>query len=164
MSEQEQHLQQLESLDPLELLSQYAGGQTIPKPIIQIIYELKEKYRFSNGVINSLLEFCLLENNNKISRTYVMKLAGELHQSGVRNVREVYSYLNNVRWREQDKNGKHHHSVNLEYNSEYVETNIALIARQLHELRKEVNIKVNQMNEQLDQIEKQLRQLTRLLK
>ncbi|SEM99851.1 hypothetical protein [Lihuaxuella thermophila] len=163
MTEREKRLQQLENVDPVELLSEYNGGKPVPKPLIQIIYDLKEKFRFSNGVINGLLEFCLEENNHAISRAHVFKLAEELSLYRARNAREAYSYLKNASpgYLKTEKLTK---SIEMEYNAEYVETNIALIARQLHDLRKEVNVKFNQMNQHLDQIEKHLKQLAKLIK
>ncbi len=163
MTEREKRLQQLENVDPVELLSEYNGGKPVPKALIQIIYDLKEKYRFSNSVINGLLEFCLEENSHTISRAYIFNLAEELNLYRARNALEAYSHLKKMR-SGRLRAEKLSQSFHFEYNAEYVETNIALIARQLHELRKEVNMKFNQINEHLDQIERQVQQLTKLIK
>lgn len=160
--------EKIETMDPVYFLSQYTGGQPVSEQMVQLVYELKERYSFSNGVINVLFEFCMLENNYKITRTYVLKLADELFRRKIRTGKEALHYLQSL------QNRKHKSSPsdssrtsipdNQEYNMEYVETNIALLARQMHELRQEIKERFLKMDQQLNQIEARLKQLSNLMK
>jgi replication initiation and membrane attachment protein DnaB len=162
MAAVDKQMQKLETMDPVDFLRQFTGGQPVAKPLVQLIYELRKKYSFSNGVINSILEYCLLENDYKIVRSHVFELADELDEVGVKNAQEVYDYLStgNLGSQSEVKDDP----IEKEYNCEYVETNIALIARQLHELRQQMNHKFKHINQQLDLIERRLEQLINLLK
>ncbi|MFC7441496.1 DnaD domain protein [Laceyella putida] len=162
MTTQEKQLLKMENTEPIEFLRLYTGGQPISKQLVQLVYELKKNYAFSNGVVNALFEHCLVENNYKIVRTYVLQLADELDEAGVRNAQEVFRYLRERQYQKQPQ--IHTAAVDPDVNMEYVETNIALIAKQLHELRKDVNTKFRQMNQQLEQIERRLAQVVDSLK
>ncbi|MGA9172394.1 MAG: hypothetical protein WBZ33_00210 [Thermoactinomyces sp.] len=163
MTGSDNQLHRLETLDPLEFLGQFTGGQPVTKPLGQLIYDLKKNYAFSNGVINALLQFCLEENDYKIVRSHVMNIAEELDAARVRTAQDVFAYLRADS--RHNQSGKSPSTRSFEsFNSEYVETNIALIARQLHEVRQEVNVRFQQIQRQLDRIESQLGQLTDLLK
>jgi replication initiation and membrane attachment protein DnaB len=162
--EQDKELLRLETMDPVEFLSRYAGGKPVPKQLVQMIQELRHRYAFPNGVINGLLEYCLLENNYQIERTMVMELADELREAGVQSGREAFTHLKSLEWGEEEEEDMLMRERDFPYNPEYVETNIALIARQLHELRKDVQRKFQRMNQQLDQIERKLEKITDMLK
>lgn len=158
----------METMDPVYFLSQYTGGQAVSKQLVQLIYELKERYSFSNGVINILFEFCMLENDYKIIRTYVLKLAEELFRRKIRTGKEAFHYLQDLQKRKHKASSSSSSRTsipeNQEYNMEYVETNIALLARQLHELRKEIKERFLKMDQQLNQIESRLKHLSNLMK
>lgn len=162
MTTQDKRLLKMENTEPVEFLRHYTGGQPISNQLVHLVYELKKNYAFTNGIINALFEYCLVENNYKIVRTYVVKLAEELAEVGVRNAKDVFRYLSEKSYQKQQQ--PESPSVEQDYNMEYVETNIALIAKQLHELRKEVNIKFRQMDQQLEQIERRLAQVVDSLK
>lgn len=160
--------EKMETMDPVYFLSQYTGGQAVSKQLVQLIYELKERYSFSNGVINILFEFCMLENDYKIIRTYVLKLAEELFRRKIRTGKEAFHYLQDLQKRKHKASSSPSSRTsipeNQEYNMEYVETNIALLARQLHELRKEIKERFLKMDQQLNQIESRLKHLSNLMK
>ncbi|KPC77922.1 hypothetical protein ADL26_01640 [Thermoactinomyces vulgaris] len=164
MTALDKQILKMENTEPVEFLRQYTGGQPLSKQLVQLVYELKKTHAFSNGVINALFEYCLIENNYKIVRTYVLQLAEELDEVGVRNAHEVFRYLRERPYQKRQPESSPHVSDDADYNMEYVETNIALIAKQLHELRKEMNLKFNLMNQQLDQIERRLSQVADWLK
>ncbi|MBH8597500.1 MULTISPECIES: hypothetical protein [unclassified Thermoactinomyces] len=163
MTGSDKQLHKLETMDPLEFLGQFTGGQPVAKPLGQLVYDLKKNYAFSNGVINALFQVCLEENDYKIVRSHVMNMAERLGAAMVRTAQDVFAYLQADS--RQSKTGNRQKTRNFDsFNSEYVETNIALIARQLHEVRQEVNIRFQQIQKQLDRIESQLGQLTDLFK
>nr|WP_255516973.1 MULTISPECIES: DnaD domain protein [Thermoactinomyces] len=155
-------------MDPVYFLRQYSGGQAVSKQMVQLIYELKERYSFSNGVINVLLEFCMLENNYKITRADVLNLAEDLFRRNIATGKEALHYLKSLQKRKHPSSppdaSRTSNPESREYNMEYVETNIALLARQLHELRKEIKESFVKMDQQLDQIELRLKQLSNLMK
>jgi hypothetical protein len=103
MVEQDKELLRLETMDPVEFLSQYTGGRPVPKHLVQVIQELRHRYAFSNGVINGLLEYCLLKNNYQIELTMVMELAEELREAGVRSGREAFTHLKSLKWVEEEE-------------------------------------------------------------
>jgi replication initiation and membrane attachment protein DnaB len=162
MNGHEEELRQLETMDPVEFLRQYTG-EPVSGQLVQLIYELKKHYRFPNGVINGLMEYCLLQKNHKITRKFVTKLADELEKAGVKTGQESFALLkgrdlNQAEYREQTR------TLHVTYNPEYVETNIALLARQLHDLRREIHSRLGQIDSRLERMEKQLKQLGNMLK
>jgi replication initiation and membrane attachment protein DnaB len=160
--------EKIEAMDPVYFLRQYSRGQAVSKQMVQLIYELKERYSFSNGVINVLLEFCMLENNYKITRADVLNLAEDLFRRNIATGKEALHYLKSLQKRKHPSSppdaSRTSNPESREYNMEYVETNIALLARQLHELRKEIKESFLKMDQQLDQIESRLKQLSNLMK
>lgn len=159
MATQEKFYEKMDALDPIEYLSQYSGGEPLAKPLVQLIYELKKKYSFSNGVINAIFEICLRENNYKIVRSDILSLAEEFGSIGVTTSEEAFQYLQEEDMPYEEEQEDLDVGLETDFNYEYVETNIALIARQLHELRKEVNERFRRIHQQLDQIEYQLEQI-----
>ncbi len=160
--------EKIEAMDPVYFLRQYSRGQAVSKQMVQLIYELKERYSFSNGVINVLLEFCMLENNYKIIRADVLNLAEDLFRRNISTGKEALHYLKSLQKRKHPSSSpdvsRTSNPESREYNMEYVETNIALLARQLHELRKEIKESFLNMDQQLDQIESRLKRLSNLMK
>lgn len=162
MTGHEKLYEKMDALDPIEFLSLYAGGEPLAKPLVQLVYELKQNYSFTDGVINAIFEICLRKNNYKIVRSYILGLAEEMHQARAANAQEVFQYM-----QEEELESAMESPVDdweSDFNHEYVETNIALIARQLHELRKEVNDKFKRIHQRLDQIEYRLEQLNHRLR
>lgn len=154
--------QNIETMDPVYFLRQYTGGQPVSKPLIQLIHELREGYSFPNGVINSLFEFCLLENNYKIVRSDVLELADEIYEKNIQTGQEAFYYLQQRKYSPPPSSYCSPPDQN-EYNMDYVETNIALLARQLHEFRNELKGCVQRMNKQINRIESRLEQLTEVI-
>jgi hypothetical protein len=153
MAIRENFYEKMDALDPIEYLSQYSGGEPLKKQLVQLVYDLKKKYSFKNGVINAIFEICLRENNYKIVRSDILSLADEFYRAGIMTSEEAFQYIQEEEMEYDDDFDE------LDFNYEYVETSIALIARQLHQLRKEVNEKFKQLHQQLDQIEYQLEQI-----
>jgi hypothetical protein len=149
-------------MDPVYFLRQYTGGQAVSKPLVQLIHELKESYSLPNGVINSLFEFCLLENDYKINRFHVLELAEELYERNISTGKETVHYLQN-RKLTPPPSSSCSPPDQYEYNTDYIETNIALLARQLHDFRNELKGCVRQMNKQIGRIESRLEQLAKLI-
>ncbi len=152
----------IETMDPIYFLRQYTGGQTVSKPLMQLIHELKKRYSFPNGVINSLFEFCLMESNYKISRSNVLELAEEIYERNITTGKETFYYLQQRKFTPPPSPSCSPPDQN-EYNMDYVETNIALLARQLHEFRNELKGCVRQMNKQIGRIESRLEQLSEVI-
>lgn len=152
----------IETMDPVYFLRQYTGGQAVSKPLIQLIHELREGYSFPNGVINSLFEFCLLENNYRIVRSDVLELAEEIYERNITTGKETFYYLQQRKFMPPPSPYCSPPDQN-EYNMGYVETNIALLARQLHDFRNELKGCVQQMNKQITRIESRLEQLSEII-
>lgn len=152
----------IETMDPVYFLRKYTGGQAVSKPLIQLIHELKEEFSLPNGVINSLFEFCLLENDYKINRSNVLELAEEIYERNITTGKETFYYLQQRKFTPPPSMSCSPPDPN-QYNTDYVETNIALLARQLHEFRNELKGCVRQMNKQISRIESRLEQLAEVI-
>ncbi|TCS96966.1 DnaD domain protein [Hazenella coriacea] len=164
MKGSDKHLQQLEQLEPEQLLAHYTEQSTLPPKIAQLITELKEDFNFSNGMVNSLLEYCLLSKKN-LSYSFIFTHANELVKLQVQNTQDVILYFQNLSKKHTPPRPKAPSPSDSEgFNQEYMETNVALIARQLHQLRLEVNTKFDEIHQQLDRIESHLKQITYMLK
>lgn len=156
MAVQRQFYEKMDSLDPIEYLSQYSGGKPLAKSLVQLIYELKKKFSFSNGVINAIFEICLKENNYRIVRSDILSLAEDFKNEGIKTAEEAFEYFYETYVEEPMEIDE---CFEADFNHEYVETNIALIARQLYEIRKEVNERFSRIHQQLDHIEYELKQI-----
>lgn len=152
----------IETMDPVYFMRQYTGGQAVSKSLLQLIHELREKFSLPNGVINSLFEFCLLENNYTINRSNVLELAEEIYERNITTGKETFYYLQQRKFAPPPPPSCSAPDPN-EYNMDYVETNIALLARQLHEFRNELKGCVRQMNKQISRIESRLEQLAEVI-
>lgn len=164
MREPDKYIQQLEQLEPEQLLAHYTEQSTLPPKVAELITELKENFSFSKGMINCLLEFCLL-NKKSLSYSFILEHANELVRMRVQNIQEVILYIQKLSREKQKVNPKSSPSFDVQdFNQEYMETNVALIARQLNQLRFEVHTKFDEINQQLDRIETHLKQITYMLK
>ncbi|WP_124727002.1 DnaD domain protein [Staphylospora marina] len=151
MNGQEHALRELETMDPIRFFEQYTG-ESVPRQLAQLIVEIKRHYRFPNGVINGMLEYCLLQKEHRITRSFVLELADMLKEAKVKNGREAFALLKQGTVRQAEEN-------KTPCNEEYVEINIALLARQLHELRREIHRLAESLDSRLDRIEKRLAEL-----
>jgi replication initiation and membrane attachment protein len=81
-------------LTPLEFLSIKNNGMPPLAQDAYIIDALHEKTNLSDPVINVLLDYSLIVNNNSLPRAYIMKIAGSLMRSKVTTAYEAMIYFN----------------------------------------------------------------------
>lgn len=60
---------------------------------LKLIDDLSKNFSLSNGVINALVDFVLVKQNNKLPRAYTEKIAAQLARDGVENAIDTMNCL-----------------------------------------------------------------------
>ncbi|GEK58113.1 hypothetical protein CHL76_09700 [Marinococcus halophilus] len=89
LSEQEQMKQFYEQTSPVTFLRSVAGGATVPESDIYLVEELLFSYRLSPGVVNVLTDYVMQNNNMKLSKALVYKIAGQWTRKKVHTVEDA---------------------------------------------------------------------------
>ncbi|MDY4788823.1 MAG: DnaD domain protein [Bacilli bacterium] len=62
-------------------------------PDLNLLIELKNNYNLSDAVLNVIIDYCLKRNNNRLTRSYVLKIASSLNRSKIDNVYDAMMAL-----------------------------------------------------------------------
>lgn len=103
LTEEEEHLQQLAQISPIELLSFYQDGAKIPNSDLELVESLVHDYGLPYGVINVLLEYVLLKYNFKLPRALVEKIAGHWKRLRIKTVQEAFAQAKKENWEVRNK-------------------------------------------------------------
>ena len=60
----------------------------------KIIYNLANEYHLNSEVINALIEYVLVNNNNTLVEKYIYALANDLHHNDIKTAKECLERLN----------------------------------------------------------------------
>ena len=82
-----------EAILPIEFLREKQDGIEPSSADKNIIDSLAFEVRFSNGMINALLDFVLNHKAGELSKNYIMKIATTLIRKGCRNTLDVLNVL-----------------------------------------------------------------------
>jgi replication initiation and membrane attachment protein len=88
-TQEERLIRYLETVSPRELLEDLTEGATVAEPDLKLIEDLMIRYKLPPGVVNVLIQFCLLKTDMKLSRTYVEKIAAHWSRKKIKTVREA---------------------------------------------------------------------------
>ncbi len=86
----------IETVSPKDFLSILQNGCKPATADLKIINDLSINYRLSNAVINVLIEYVLLKNNNVLSRAYAEKVAASLARECVETAVDAMNFLNKI--------------------------------------------------------------------
>lgn len=89
LSLEEQHLQLLETLSPLQLLAAYQGGGKVAEADERLVEELIFDYQLPPGVVNVLLEYILLTNQLRLPRNLTTKVAAHWKRLKITEVKQA---------------------------------------------------------------------------
>ena len=90
------------NLTPIEFLTIKNGGVPPIPQDVAVIDELNSKTNLTDPVINVLLDYTLITQDNKLIKDYVMKIAGTLMRSRIMTAVDAMIYFNNSGRRKKD--------------------------------------------------------------
>lgn len=85
----------LSKLTPLEFLTLKYNNQKPVYSDVKLIENLIKETKLPNPVINVLIDYVLFKNNNRLTASYIMKIAGTLMRENIKDVYETMVFLNN---------------------------------------------------------------------
>ena len=94
----------LKELDPFEFLKIKQNNQEASFQDIKLLEDLSYVSKLNPEVINVLIDYVMLKQDNKLPYNYVMKVADSLANAGVKTAEEAMSYFYKIR--DKYNNGK----------------------------------------------------------
>ena len=88
-----QKVNMMESVTPVEYLTILQGGIQPATADLNVIDNLSKKFKLPNPVINVIIEYSLMKNNNILSKNYTEKIAASLVRSGITTALDAMNYL-----------------------------------------------------------------------
>jgi replication initiation and membrane attachment protein DnaB len=85
----------LSKLSPIEFLTLKYNNQRPVYSDIKLIENLIKETKLPHPVINVLIDYVLFKNNNRLTASYIMKIAGSLMRENIKDVYETMVFLNN---------------------------------------------------------------------
>ena len=92
-SELAKKIQLMEDTAPAKYLQYLQQGTKPARSDIAIANALSQDYGFSNGIINTIIEYVLIKNSNVLSKNYCEKIAASLAREGVSTTVDAMNYL-----------------------------------------------------------------------
>lgn len=93
----------MEDLTPKEYLSLLQGCTKPAGSELKLINDLNKDFSLTNGVINAIVDFVLLTNNNVLSRPYAEKIAASISRENIQTTVDAMSYLKRISSKKQTK-------------------------------------------------------------
>ena len=93
--------------DPITFLSRLQNNLPVVASEKKLIDYLRDTLKLSDEVINAVIEYTLANNNKRLSRRYVEKLAVTLARKGIENYALAKEELNSVRTGDRSSQGKY---------------------------------------------------------
>ena len=87
----------LKELDPFEFLKIKQNNQDASFQDIKLLEDLAYVSKLNPEVINVLIDYVMLKQDNKLPYNYVMKVASSLANAGVKTAEEAMSYFYKIR-------------------------------------------------------------------
>ena len=87
----------LKELDPFEFLKIKQNNQDASFQDIKLLEDLSYVSKLNPEVINVLIDYVMLKQDNKLPYNYVMKVANSLANAGVKTAEEAMSYFYKIR-------------------------------------------------------------------
>ena len=83
----------MESVSPKDFLSILQNGAKPAYPDMKIINSLSKDFNLNNSVINAVVDYVLVTNNNILSKALAEKVAGSLAREGIQTTIDAMNYL-----------------------------------------------------------------------
>ncbi|WP_028986411.1 DnaD domain protein [Thermicanus aegyptius] len=99
----EEHLRNLKSITPYQLLRNYQDGGEISQPDQKLLDYLLHDLALPSEVVNVLIDFILLTNDNKLPGAYTEKIAGSWKRKGFKTAEEAFTFARQEYWRNMAK-------------------------------------------------------------
>jgi len=88
-----QKINYYESISPREFLEKKQNNVSLASSDFMLLSDLMSEYKFSNGMINALIDYVLTVKDGEINANYVKKIATTLLRKDVRNTLDVINSL-----------------------------------------------------------------------
>jgi replication initiation and membrane attachment protein len=85
----------LTKLSPLEFLTLKYNNQKPLYADVKLLENLKKETKLPDPIINVLIDYVLFKNNNRLTASYIMKIAGSLMREDIKDVYQAMVFLNN---------------------------------------------------------------------
>lgn len=89
LTEEEEHFKRLEGISPMQLLEAYQGGGKVAEADLKLVEELLFDYQLSPSVVNILIEYIFLTNQNKLPRNLVTKVAAHWKRLKINDIKQA---------------------------------------------------------------------------
>ncbi|QEH62207.1 chromosome replication initiation and membrane attachment protein [Spiroplasma chinense] len=86
-------IKEMETIEPTQYLQLLMNIENLELPELELISKLSKDYKLRNGVINCLLEFSYLKNDEKIVANYLYKIASTINERQIVDAKETMEYL-----------------------------------------------------------------------
>lgn len=92
-SELAKKIRLMEETAPAKFLQYLQQGTKPARSDLAIVNSLSKDYGFGNGIINTIVEYVLIKNNNILYKNYCEKVAASLAREGVTTTVDAMNYL-----------------------------------------------------------------------
>lgn len=138
-----QKVNMMELMSPKKFLSVLQNG-TKPAPSdLRLVDDLSKNFNLPTGVINALIDYCLVMNNNVLSRAYCEKVAASLAREGVETTIDALNYLRKTSRKSTKGGSKNTHKKVVE----------EVVEKETKETSKEENLDDVSWEQMLDDID-----------
>lgn len=86
---EEKHIHHLETVSPLQRFQELSNGSEVVEADLKIIENLLLQQKLNPGVVNVLIEYVMVKTENKFTKGYVEKIAGQWARSKVLTVKDA---------------------------------------------------------------------------
>ena len=131
----------LKELDPFEFLKIKQNNQDASFQDIKLLEDLAYVSKLNPEVINVLIDYVMLKQDNKLPYNYVMKVASSLANAGVKTAEEAMSYFYKIR----DKYTTKTQSV-----TQTIETSPTIVSQPIQPRVREQKVETMSVNETQD--------------
>ena len=136
-SELAQKIQLMEETAPAKFLQYLQQGTKPARSDLAIVNSLSKDYGFGNGIINTIVEYVLIKNNNILSKNYCEKIASSLAREGVTTTVDAMNYLKKLALNSSSKKKVSKTKVEKETNSDEISLD------EMNELLNDLEVKKN---------------------
>lgn len=85
----------LSQLNPVEFLTLKYNNQKPVYADVKLLENIKKETKLPDPIINVLIDYVLFKNNNRLTASYIMKIAGSLMREDIKDVYQAMVFLNN---------------------------------------------------------------------
>lgn len=89
-------IEMMDDVAPAKFLSYLQKGTKPAKSDINTIDLLSKNYKFNNGIINVIIDYVLVKNDNILSRNYCESIAATLARNDIRTAVDAMNFLNTI--------------------------------------------------------------------